>query len=378
MSVKLGKSRIEVRDPFDSSSEGNGCDFERSVHEGRDMIRLTVYTQRSCECGAFMIFDHTSNYKLAFSVADRPEPSKIEYYPSFSSAFVPSSMRVPFVGDHTTIIGRTLIVRGRFIADPPQFQIMLLCGGERYEDLKEGHGSVPLVIRINDEDKDTIVIGSQNDKSKPWNEEIRINSKYGSDEFFNIKVRVLWNEMQVIVENVVYQYILHQYHAGPGCIDHISIEGAIVVNEIRLAGGYFPVPYTANFTGGHLAVGEKLHITGLAIGDFEVNLVGENEQDIPFHIKCIFDDVKCVRNSMKDGAWGAEERDGGFPFEKSRYFEMIISIDRPFIEVFAYGWYDGRPHSSFTHRISNPELGYKRLLVKGQVWLAVVEVEKSS
>lgn len=49
-------------------------------------------------------------------------------------------------------------------------------------------------------------------------------------------------------------------------------------------------------------LGEKLHITGLAIGDFEVNLVGENEQDIPFHIKCIFDDVKvnlsqkCNRN----------------------------------------------------------------------------------
>jgi len=34
-----------------------------------------------------------------------------------------------------------------------------------------------------------------------------------------------------------------------------------------------------------------------------------------------------VRNSLQDGAWGAEERDGSFPFRKGQPFEVTIQVN---------------------------------------------------
>ncbi len=59
--------------------------------------------------------------------------------------------------------------------------------------------------------------------------------------------------------------------------------------------------------------------------------------DIPFHFNPRFDNGAVVRNSLINGAWGAEENAGAFPFQRGAPFTIEITcLDNAFQVLFNF------------------------------------------
>ncbi|CAL8353754.1 unnamed protein product [Arctogadus glacialis] len=78
-----------------------------------------------------------------------------------------------------------------------------------------------------------------------------------------------------------------------------------------------------------LKVGHTLTITGIpktGDGRFEVNILSGS--DIAFHMSVRLTTGSVVCNSLKAGVWGAEVRQGGFPFKHNELFKFTVTLTR--------------------------------------------------
>ena len=80
-------------------------------------------------------------------------------------------------------------------------------------------------------------------------------------------------------------------------------------------------------------------------GRFSINFV--TGDDIAFHFNPRFNQNEVVRNTYSNGAWGPEERHGGFPFQEGEEFEVVIVCKEDQYEVSVGGQY----FISYNHRI---------------------------
>jgi len=75
-----------------------------------------------------------------------------------------------------------------------------------------------------------------------------------------------------------------------------------------------------------------------------------------------------VRNSQQGGVWGAEEREGTYPFAKNRGFDLMI-INEPYsIQVFV----DSERFCSFAHRVDPSQ--YVGIRIEGDLELTGLEI----
>uniref|UniRef100_A0A8C6FGF4 Galectin n=1 Tax=Moschus moschiferus TaxID=68415 RepID=A0A8C6FGF4_MOSMO len=92
--------------------------------------------------------------------------------------------------------------------------------------------------------------------------------------------------------------------------------------------GSFNVPHKTSLPEG-IRVGTVLRIRGLVpdkAGRFYVNLLCSEEpgSDAALHFNPRLDESTVVFNSLERGAWGAEERGSGIPFQRGQPFDVLL------------------------------------------------------
>ncbi|XP_030214214.1 beta-galactoside-binding lectin-like [Gadus morhua] len=76
-----------------------------------------------------------------------------------------------------------------------------------------------------------------------------------------------------------------------------------------------------------LKVGHTLTVTGFPKADakrFQINVL--SGCDIAFHMGVRFDETSVAYNSCLAGCWGAEVRQGGFPFKHNELFKFTVTL----------------------------------------------------
>ncbi|KAL6488136.1 hypothetical protein MHYP_G00047650 [Metynnis hypsauchen] len=114
---------------------------------------------------------------------------------------------------------------------------------------------------------------------------------------------------------------------------------------------FSPVPYDLPLHGGIMP---RLLITIVAepvpgVNRFSVDFV--KGPDIVFHFNPRFPEQTVVRNTYLEGDWGPEEREGGFPFEEGRQFELKILVEEDVFKVAV----DGEHLLEYKHRVGGLE-----------------------
>nr|XP_054758650.1 galectin-8-like isoform X1 [Lytechinus pictus]XP_054758651.1 galectin-8-like isoform X1 [Lytechinus pictus] len=129
------------------------------------------------------------------------------------------------------------------------------------------------------------------------------------------------------------------------------------------AGGQLPfvlnpaVPYVSSIFGGSMAPGKMIFIQGFVPAGadrFHINLqcgTSKNPRsDIALHFNPRFGANVCVRNTLKNQQWGAEERgQSHFPFAFNQNFEIIILCEANQFKVAV----NGQHFLEYNHRVKN-------------------------
>ncbi|VDN43193.1 unnamed protein product [Gongylonema pulchrum] len=135
--------------------------------------------------------------------------------------------------------------------------------------------------------------------------------------------------------------------------------------------GRKPVPYESGIVDGGLTPGKSLHITGIPDKRgkrFNINLVKKNG-DIALHFNPRFDEKVVVRNSMFNGAWGKEEREGKIPFAKDRMFDLQLQNEEYALQIFV----NGERFSTFAHRSEPDDL--VGVQIQGDVEISGIQIQ---
>ncbi|XP_052767583.1 galectin-4-like isoform X1 [Mya arenaria] len=112
-------------------------------------------------------------------------------------------------------------------------------------------------------------------------------------------------------------------------------------------------PYVAPIPGG-VHDGTVIHVKGIAERHHNGFLIAlqcscsiDPRSESPFVFNPRFTDNQVIRNSLRGGSWGAEERHGGFPFNQGSSFDVAIHIKQQHYSVHV----DGRHFCDYSHRM---------------------------
>ncbi|XP_023223975.1 galectin-4-like [Centruroides sculpturatus] len=141
------------------------------------------------------------------------------------------------------------------------------------------------------------------------------------------------------------------YRVAASKATHILISG-----DLRLPGLHFPlgdIIHTNKITiPGNIQKSSVFTMTGRLLPNedsFSINFqTGESsDSDITLHVNPRYNVGEVVRNCRNGGEWGAEEKDGGFPFDRSQDFSIMIVPRNETYHV----WVNGTKFTAFSHRM---------------------------
>jgi hypothetical protein len=184
-------------------------------------------------------------------------------------------------------------------------------------------------------------------KNGEWGKEEKhkINLKQGED--FDIRIRAhedafeIWSQGKDVAK--------FDYRLPLVQVNHIYVVGEIELNRCAWEGRYYPVPFQTALPPGAIEPGHAIYIAGVTekkVDQFSVSI--KNGNDHIFHFNPRFKEKKVIRNSCRGGTWDdVEEKDGDFPFEKDRAFDMHIHCDDEQYKVFV----NGEEFCTYRHRL---------------------------
>lgn len=257
--------------------------------------------------------------------------------------------------------GQSVVIRGQVLAKET-FEINLT-SGPRVDS--EPFSDIALHISVRPGEK-AIVLNSY--KGGQWAKEKREKNIFKEGEPFDIRIRAHDDKFEIFTNQ---KELCNFEHRHPlTSITHLFIKGAIELHGVNWGGKYYPVPYQAAIEGG-FTPGKRLFISGIPelkkTKRFNVNLLAG--KDIALHIGIRFDEKAVVRNSQQGGAWQSEEREGKFPFEKEKAFDLTV-VNEPYaFQIFV----DGKQFAAFAHRME--PRGVLGIQVEGEVELQGVHVK---
>uniref|UniRef100_A0A7E4VL44 Galectin n=1 Tax=Panagrellus redivivus TaxID=6233 RepID=A0A7E4VL44_PANRE len=205
-------------------------------------------------------------------------------------------------------------------------------------------------------------------KDGNWStDEQRISSPYKANEEFDIRVRIS-NGKFIVYGNRKELGSFEQRMDLEG-IDHVSISGDLIKLRVFHYGGTtFPNPYTAI---AKVVPGKRLDISALPNGKrVNVNLYRKNGE-YALQVSIRFDESAVVRNAMKDGEWGAEEREGEFKLKKNEIFDLTIINEKFSFQIFL----NGKRYAAFGHRGAPDDI--ETLEIDGNVDVNSVTITKA-
>jgi hypothetical protein len=234
--------------------------------------------------------------------------------------------------------GQTLQIRGKtFEESEQQMVVNLATSGGGYDA-----PSIPLHFNVRLNDNHTIL----NDKNNgQWGKEEKPKMAFKAGEDFDLRIRAHNDKFEITVQGK--HLCDFEYRQPLGSINHVFIDGPIMLYSVIWGGKYFPVPFQTQLSGG-LGAGRKLFISGVPekAEKFAINLLTANG-DVALHFNPRFNEKKIVRNSMQNNEWQNEEREGGFPFKKDIAFDLLF-VNEPYaIQIYI----NNEQFCSFAHRM---------------------------
>ncbi|EYC23917.1 hypothetical protein Y032_0014g2212 [Ancylostoma ceylanicum] len=256
--------------------------------------------------------------------------------------------------------GQTLIIRGRTPEEAKRFNINL------HKDSPDFSGNdVPLHVSVRfDEGK--LVFNSYTKGA--WGKEERQKNPVKKGDGFDIRIRAHDNKFTVSFNRKEVKSFEHRIPLQH--VTHLSIDGDVVLNHVQWGGKYYPVPYESGIAEHGLIPGKTLVIYGTPekkAKKFNVNLLKKNG-DIALHFNPRFDEKCVIRNSLVNGEWGNEEREGKNPFERGVGFDLEIKNEEYAFQIFV----NGERFASYAHRIDPHEIG--GLQIQGDVELTGIQI----
>ncbi|KAK6053675.1 galactoside-binding lectin [Cooperia oncophora] len=164
---------------------------------------------------------------------------------------------------------------------------------------------------------------------------------------------------------------VHNYkHRMPFAeIEYLQIKGDCTLSGVHWGGRFYQVPWESAFPEGHLKASQKILVYGIPKGDrWSLDLLGRGG-DILFHFNPRFKEKQIVRNSYKNGIWAKEEREGPFPFEKERGFDLTIQNEPYSIQLFV----NNEQIGAFAHRTEDPVHDYIGMRIDGEIEVTSIE-----
>jgi len=236
-----------------------------------------------------------------------------------------------------------------------------LCSGT--PDLNEHMGTVDLHVDVRFNEGKIVLNSYQGGK---WGEEERVKNPFTVGQPFDLRIRAHEDKYEITADQKEVAEFKLRYPLKT--VDYMNIDGGVSLKGVHWGGRYYQLPFTTGFQGGVLAPGQRLYVYGIPKGDrFEVNLLNK-AGDAAFHFNPRFGEKHVVRNAQVASAWGAEEREGEFPFKKEMGFDLVI-VNEPFsLQVFV----DGQRFCTFAHRGDHND--YVGLRIAGDVEVTGVEV----
>ncbi|CAI4227322.1 unnamed protein product [Auanema sp. JU1783] len=268
--------------------------------------------------------------------------------------------------------GQTLIIRGKTSDDSNRFNINL------HKDSPDFSGNdVPLHISVRfDEGK--LVFNSFTKAA--WGKEERQKNPIKKGEPFDIRIRAHDNKFVISINRKEVKQFDHRIPLQH--VTHLSIDGDVVLNHVQWGGKYYPIPYESGIAADGLIPGKTLVVYGTPEKKgkrFNINLLKKNG-DIALHFNPRFDEkgngLICgklkpgcvIRNSLINGEWGNEEREGKNPFEKNVGFDLEIKNEEFAFQIFV----NGERFASYAHRTDPLEIA--GLQIQGDLELTGIQV----
>ncbi|CAB3404475.1 unnamed protein product [Caenorhabditis bovis] len=256
--------------------------------------------------------------------------------------------------------GQTLIIRGSTIEESKRFNINL------HKDSPDFSGNdVPLHVSVRfDEGK--LVFNAFTKGA--WGKEERQKNPIKKGDSFDIRIRAHDSKFTISINRKEVKSFEHRIPLQS--VSHLSIDGDVILNHVQWGGKYYPVPYESGIAADGLIPGKTLVIYGTPekkAKKFNINLLKKNG-DIALHFNPRFDEKSVVRNSLINGEWGNEEREGKNPFERSIGFDLEIRN-----EEFAFQIYvNGERFASYAHRVDPHDIA--GLQIQGDIELTGIQV----
>ena len=235
--------------------------------------------------------------------------------------------------------GQTLSVRGKFFPEIEESQFVLnLAAAGGGPDAP----SIPFHFNVRFDEKRIII----NDKNHgEWGKEQKPKMAFKQGEDFDLRIRAHNDKFEITVDG---KHVCDFEHRQPlGSVNHVYIDGPVMLFSVVWGGKYYPVPYEAQLQGG-IGSGRKLFVSGVPekADSFAINLI-TSSGDIALHFNPRFKDKKVVRNSKQGGEWQNEEREGGFPFKKDIAFDLLF-VNEPYaFQIFV----NNERFCTFAHRM---------------------------
>ncbi|ULU04258.1 hypothetical protein L3Y34_017208 [Caenorhabditis briggsae] len=272
--------------------------------------------------------------------------------------------------------GQTLIIRGKTIDESKRFNINL------HKDSPDFSGNdVPLHLSIRfDEGK--IVYNAYTKGA--WGKEERAKNPIKKGDNFDIRIRAHDTKFQISINHKEVKNFEHRIPLNS--VSHLSIDGDVVLNHVQWGGKYYPVPYESGIAADGLVPGKTLVVYGTPekkAKKFNINLLKKNG-DIALHFNPRFDEKgngfmcakptpgSVVRNSLVNGEWGNEEREGKNPFERLTAFDLEIRNEEFAFQIFV----NGERFASYAHRVDPHDIA--GLQIQGDIELTGIQVVNNS
>jgi len=255
--------------------------------------------------------------------------------------------------------GQTLTVKGRAFSSADTFTINFVRG----PDFEEGDKIFHISVRYSQK---KIILNTR--EHGKWGKEESHKNHLKQGDKFDIRIRAHDKHFQVFINNE--EFCKYEHRAPISGIDHFSVEGDCELQHIHWGGRYYSVPFESGITGG-LDPGRKITIYGIVEKkptEFKLNLKKSNG-DVAYHFDPRWKEKAVVRNSSINGAWGNEERQGGFPFEKNHIFDIEIINEQYSIQTIV----NGEHYCAYAHR-TDPH-GITGLSIEGDVELIGIVVD---
>jgi len=258
--------------------------------------------------------------------------------------------------------GQSMMISG-FIPSKGRFDVNLATGPNALDATPRD--DVPLHLSCRTEEGKIVVNSCLHGT---WGkEELRLKSPLSKQENFELRVRAHMDKFEIFANGKEVGEFPHKQALGN--ISHVCIWGEVELHSVRWEGRYYAMPFRTALNS--FGVGKKVAVTGVTKDDAKHITINMKEAsgDIAFHFDARFGEKKVVRGSQVNTVWQTEEREGSFPFNKGKIFDVIIECRQDGYHTFV----DGKEFITFQHRI--PPNQITQMTVEGELELQGVEIQ---